>query len=200
MIARLIESSPYAGLLVVLWASGLGLPVPEEVPVVTAGVLAHRGVVRWWLALAVCLGGVLSADVALYWAGRRWGDRVLEHPLLRRLLDPARRDRLAAAYRRRGVAIVFAARHVMGLRSAAFLTAGIARVPFWRFLAADGAAAGVGIPLNFALAYLFTDHIHALMEDVRRVERWIGLLVLLAAAGWLGAIAWRRSRRVLSTE
>jgi membrane protein DedA with SNARE-associated domain len=200
MIAHLIDSSPYAGILAALWAGGLGLPVPEEVPIVTAGVLAHRGVVRWWLALAVCLTGVLSADVALYWAGRHWGDRALDRPLLRRLLDPARLDRLATAYRRHGVVIVFAARHVAGFRSAAFLTAGIARIPFAKFLAADGLAAGYGVPLSFGLAYLFTDHIQALLEDMHRVERWIGLLVLLAAAGALGVAAWRRSRRALSGD
>ena len=134
MIERLIASSPYLGLFVALLLGSLGAPIPEEIPIVTAGVMAHEQVVHWWLALAVCVVGVLSGDLVLYGAGRRWGARVLERPLVRCLLDPARQQELAARYRRHGVLIVFAARHVMGLRAAAFVTAGIVRLPFWKFL------------------------------------------------------------------
>ena len=45
---------------------------------VTAGVLSHQGVMRWWLALATCMVGVMSGDIVLYWVGRRYGGRVLE--------------------------------------------------------------------------------------------------------------------------
>jgi hypothetical protein len=48
-------------------------------------------------------------------------------------------------------------RHVLGLRAAAFLTAGIARVPFWKFILADASGAIVGVPFSFGLAYFFTD-------------------------------------------
>ena len=53
------------------------------------------------------------------------------------MLTREREETLKESYRRHGVKIVFTARHVMGLRAAAFLTAGIARVPFPRFLGAD---------------------------------------------------------------
>src|SRR5262245_23875037 len=121
MFERLIASSPYLGLYVVLVLGGIGLPIPEELPVLTAGVLAHRAVVRWWLALGTCMAGVLTGDLVLYWTGRRWGESVLNRPLVRRFLDAGRRDTLEASYRRYGVWIVFAARHVMGLRAAAFV-------------------------------------------------------------------------------
>ena len=85
----------------------------------------------------------------------------------------------------------------MGLRAAAFLTAGIARVPFWKFIVADAGAAVVGIPLGFGLAYFFTDQIKAIVADVHRAERWLGLAVLLALAAMLviGGVAMESSRR-----
>jgi membrane protein DedA with SNARE-associated domain len=155
---------------------------------------------RWWVALAVCFVGVISGDIVLYWAGRHWGDRALEIPPVRHILDRPRRERLASAYRKNGMIIVFAARHVMGLRAAAFLTAGIARIPFWKFLAADGAAVGYGVPLNFGLAYLFADRVHELLANVHRADRWVALLALVAAVGWLGVALWRRSRRILTSD
>lgn len=91
--------------------------------------------------------------------------------------------------------IVVTARHVPGFRAAAFLTAGIARVPFWRFLAADAGAALVGVPVSFGLAYLFADQVQGLLADVRRLERWLVLAAVVAAGAWIGVSAWRRSRR-----
>jgi len=126
-IAQFLEEFTYLGVFLVLFAAGLGVPMPEELPIMAGGVLAHEGVVRWWLMLPVCVLGVLSGDVALYWIGRHWGERVLSWRVVRFVLSPEREESLKAAYRRHGVKIVFTARHVMGLRAAAFLTAGIAR-------------------------------------------------------------------------
>jgi membrane protein DedA with SNARE-associated domain len=178
-----------------LFAAGVGVPIPEEVPILAGGVLAHEEVVRWWIMLPVCFLGVLSGDVVLYWVGHHWGERIMGWRVVRRVLSPQREERLKAGYRRHGVKIVFMARHVMGLRAAAFLTAGIAEVPFWKFLVVDAAAALISVPLGFGLAFLFTDQVEQVHADVRRVERWVLLLLLLAAAGALAAAAWRRARR-----
>src|SRR4030095_13129099 len=88
------------------------------------------------------------------------------------------------------------ARHVMGLRAAAFLTAGIARVSFWKFVVADAGAAVLGVPVGVCLGYFFTDQIEAIMADVHRAERWLGLAVLLALAAMLVVGVWRWNRRV----
>ena len=198
MLDRLIGASPYLGLFLTLCAAGLGLPIPEEIPIVTAGVLAHRGVVQWWLALPVCIAGVVVGDVALYSIGRHWGDRALALPLIRRILDPARRDRLEAQYRKRGALIVFGARHVAGIRGAAFLTAGIVRLPFWKFMLADGVAIAYGTPLNFALAYFFSARVREILVEMHRVEHWLAAMAILALAGWLGVARYRRGHRIVT--
>jgi membrane protein DedA with SNARE-associated domain len=198
MLDRLITASPYAGLYLALCLGGVGFPIPEEVPVLTAGVLAHRGVVRWWLALLVCIAGVVTGDLVLYLTGRRWGERALDLRLVRRFLDVERRRALEAAYRRYGMLIVFAARHVIGLRAAAFVMAGVVRLPFWKFALADGVAIAYGIPLNFAIAYFFSEHLHAILADLRRVESWIALVLLAGGAAWLSVVLWRRSHRLLA--
>jgi len=65
----------YLGIFAVLLLGSLGVPIPEEMAIIAAAVLSHAGFVRWWLALPVCLLGVLSGDVVLYWVGRHWGVR-----------------------------------------------------------------------------------------------------------------------------
>jgi membrane protein DedA with SNARE-associated domain len=142
--------------------------------------------------------GVLAGDVVLYWAGRRFGGRVLEQPLLRRLVDPARLEQTSAAYRRRGALIVVLARNVVGLRAVAFVAAGVVRLPFWKYLVADVLAVSVGVPLNFGLAYLFTAHLHAILAEIHRVERWLALAALAAGAVALYVALRRRSQRALA--
>ena len=195
MVRAVVEHFTYVGIFTLLLGASLGLPVPEEAPIVAAGVLSGQHLVRWWIALPVCLLGALSGDVVLYWVGHHWGERILEWAPVRRVLSDVREEALRASYRQHGVKILFTARHVMGLRAAAFLTAGIAGVRFGRFLAADAAAAALGVPISFGLAYLFADRIERVLADVHHVEHWVVLLLVTALAGWLGARAWRRARR-----
>jgi membrane protein DedA with SNARE-associated domain len=178
----------------VLFVAGLGVPIPEELPILSAGVLAHEGLARWWIALPVCIAGVIAGDAVLYWVGYHWGERILDWWIVRLVLSPEREERLKVAYRRHGVKIVFTARHVMGVRAAAFLTAGISRIPFWRFLACDAAAALVSVPLAFGAAFLFTDQIEQVVRDVHRVERWLVLLLLAGGAAWIAWVVFRRAR------
>jgi membrane protein DedA with SNARE-associated domain len=193
-----VDSFTYLGIFAMLLVGSLGLPIPEEMPIIGAAVLTHQGVIRWWLALPVCVLGVLSGDMVLYWVGRRWGERVLGWRMVRPVLTAEREQWLCAAYRRHAMKTVATVRHVMGLRAAAFLLAGSARVPFWKFAVADAAAALVGVPLLFGLAYFFTDQVQAVVADVHRAERWLVLAGLLALATMLGVGAWRWRRRIVT--
>jgi membrane protein DedA with SNARE-associated domain len=193
-----VEQFTYLGVFAVLLLASLGVPIPEEMPIIAAAVLAHEGLARWWLALIVCVVGVLSGDIVLYWVGRHWGERVLNWGPVRLVLTPEREERLKAAYRKHAVKTIVTARHVMGLRAAAFLTAGIAHVPFALFLLIDAAAAVLGVPVVFGLAYFFTDQLEEVLADVRRVEGWLAMLAILAVALTLALTTWRRSRRGLS--
>jgi len=107
------------------------------------------------------------------------------------LLTPARSMRLKEAYRRQRDQDNRDVRHLMGLRAAAFLTAGIARVPFGKFLWPMGSCL-VAVTLLFRIAYFFADHIKAIYEQVHRVERWLGPLVLVLATAAVIIVVRRR--------
>jgi len=195
VVADLIEHFTYAGIFLVLFVAGLGAPIPEEIPILAAGVLASEGIVRWWLALIVCIVGALAGDAALYGIGHHWGERVLDWRITRFVLTPEREASLKSAFHRHGVKILFSARFVAGFRAAAFLTAGVVKIPFWRFLLVDGVAAVVGIPVSFGIAYIFTDQLEAVMRGVHRFERILVLAALVVLAGVIAFAAYRKSRR-----
>ena len=170
-LQEFVDNFTYLGIFAVLLLGSLGVPIPEEMPILAAAVLSHEGIVRWWLALPVCLLGVLSGDMVLYWVGRRWGEQVLSWRLVRLVLSPARgavaESRVPTARtedRPHGAACHGTPRRLV-------LTAGSARVPFWKFVVAGAGSALFGVPLAFGLAYFLTDQIKAIMADVHRAER-----------------------------
>ncbi len=186
----------YLGIFAVLVLGSLGVPIPEEMAIIATAVLSHAGLIRWWLALPVCLLGALSGDMVLYWVGRHWGEAVLNWRVVRLVLTLKREQWLNAAYRRHALKTVVTARYIMGLRAAAFLMAGIARVPFWKFVVADAGAAALGVPFLFGLAYFFTEEITAIAADVHRGERWLVLAGLVGLMVVLGVGVWRWKRRL----
>jgi membrane protein DedA with SNARE-associated domain len=194
MLTELIGHFTYPGVFLVLLATGLGLPIPEELPIVIAAMMSRWEVMHWWGALLSCLGGVLAGDMLLYAMGRQFGRRILEWPAARRILTPKREARVMEAYHRHGLKFVILARLVMGLRAAAFLTAGLVRVPFLRFLLVDVAAVLVSVTLAFGLAYAVADSVAVALARGQELQLWVGGAVLLAAAAWI-LVLWHRHRR-----
>jgi membrane protein DedA with SNARE-associated domain len=195
VVAEILGRFSYLGIFALIFSGSFGIPIPEELPIAVAGVLAQRGEVDTVLSLVVCIAGVLTGDLMLYVLGRRWGIRVLQWPLMRAWVTPEREAALAAAYRRYGLLVVAVARLVVGMRTAAFLTAGIARVPVLRFFLVDTAASLVSVPVTFGLGYLLADHVEALLGEIRRAQLWA--LLGIVGAGCLAAgllILYRRTR------
>ena len=54
----------YLGIVIFLTLTGIGLPIPEEVAIVAAGVASKAGALAWYKALAACLVGALLGDKA----------------------------------------------------------------------------------------------------------------------------------------
>ena len=194
MLTQLIIHFSYAGVFLILLATGFGVPIPEELPIAIAAMMARWELMHWWGALLSCLGGVLAGDMLLYGLGRHFGRRILNWPTARRILTPEREKRVMEAYYRHGLKFVVMARLIMGLRAAAFLTAGLVRVPFLRFLLVDVAAVLLSVPISFGAAYLLADSVAMALARVRELQLWVAGGALLVAAGW-GLVLWRRHRR-----
>jgi membrane protein DedA with SNARE-associated domain len=178
------------GVFAALVAAGVGFPMPEELPIVAAGAACGHSVqdphsaLRWWLLLPLCILGVVISDGLLYLMGRIFGLGLLRFPLVSRVLPRERLERIQRNFRRHGVMILLFARLLPGIRSPIFLTAGIMRLSWRRFLLADGLYAIPGVSLLFFLAFWFTDQFRTLVE---RAETYLDRIrPLLIVAGILG--------------
>jgi membrane protein DedA with SNARE-associated domain len=179
----------YLGIFLALVAAGFGFPIPEEIPVVTAGVMVgHQQTEHpyWWIMLPVCIAGVVVSDGLLYGIGRLWGPRLLDYGWVRkRLLPPERRQTIEGNFHRYGVKILLFARLMPGIRSPIFITAGIMRLPFPLFLLADGVYAIPGVSLLFFLGCWFTDQFLRVVEKAESMRPLIVVVVLVAVASFL---------------
>jgi membrane protein DedA with SNARE-associated domain len=182
----------YLAIIVVLILTGSGLPIPEEVPIIAAGILSAHGTLQWEWALASCLFGALAGDCLMYWIGYHFGRSVVrEHPWWAHFVKPEREAKIERMLEKHGLKVFFLARFLVGLRSPVYLSAGIMRVPFRRFMLIDLFCATVVIGLFFSLSYRYgqkiADWIHGLEWGLTAIV----LLALLAAA----IIYFRRRRR-----
>jgi membrane protein DedA with SNARE-associated domain len=196
----------YAFVFVALLLCGFGLPMPEDIILVTGGVLA-------WLAsplevasfhgmlrdegmigmVVVGLAGILAGDSVIFWAGRRFGFRVADFKPLRRVVTPEKLEKVEKLMRRRGNVVVILARYLPGIRAPTYFTAGHARMPYWEFLLYDGAAAMISAPVWVSLGFYFGSNIEAATRQAQRFGHYI--LTAMAVVILVLALRWVRSRR-----
>lgn len=189
-------ASPVAYLVIfgLLILCGVGNPLPEDTILIAGGYLAYAEVVNVYYIIAICYVGIIGGDVLLYSIGRKYGQRVIEHPKFLRLIPIARVDKIRRGFRRWGHWMIFFARFLVGFRSPTFLLSGVMKLPFKEFLVIDCLGAVISVPLFVGLGYLFGTHVEAIRHDVTRVKHWIVAAIILLIAIFF-VWRWFRSRK-----
>ncbi|MFT5685821.1 MAG: membrane protein DedA with SNARE-associated domain, partial [Myxococcota bacterium] len=177
---------------VALMLTPLGLPVPEEVSLLVAGVLAANDHVTVPVALLVSYIGVTLGDVVGWTMGRRAG----LHPtgFISRLVGPEQIVQIEEFYDRWGGWAIVIARQLPGMRLPAFFFAGASGIPLTRFLLIDGTAAIFTTSVFFSLGYIFADDIDAVLlwvDRFRSGSSTFALVGIVVFAIWI----WRRRRK-----
>jgi membrane protein DedA with SNARE-associated domain len=201
MLDILFSHGSYLGIVVVLILTGCGLPIPEEVPIIVAGLLSAQGVLVPQLALLACLVGAVAGDCVMYSIGYHFGHNLLkDHPKLAHFVRADREAKFEEMIERHGLKVLFVARFMVGVRSPVYLAAGILRIPFRRFLLMDLFCATAVVGTFFGLTYFFGEQVAALF---RGVEIGLTVTVLLVIAIVVAVFLWRRrvvSRRSSRTD
>src|SRR5205814_455222 len=109
-----------------------------------------------------------------------WGVRLAHIPFIKKhLLTPERMASISHNFEKYGVKILLFARLTPGIRAPIFITAGISKLPWIKFLVADGIYAVPGVSLLFLLGYWFGDTVAGLIEAGESQVRSIIWMVLL---------------------
>jgi membrane protein DedA with SNARE-associated domain len=140
----------------VILTESMGVPLPGEIILVSASLLAATGVVNvWGVAIAAATGAIIGDSIG-YAIGRRGGRALLERFGRRfpKHFGPAHLARAERTFDKYGVWAVFFGRFVALLRILAGPLAGALHVPYRKFLIAN-ATGGIVWAFGTALVIFY---------------------------------------------
>ena len=191
----------YWAVLFVLIICGFGVPIPEDITLVSGGVIAglYPESVNSHLMLLVSMIGVLAGDSCMYWLGRIYGTRILRFRPMRKVLTLQRLKMVREKFAQYGNRVLFVARFLPGLRAPIYMVAGITRrVSFIRFLLLDFFAAIISVPIWVYLGDLGASNLDWLHEQIKKGQSIIYILIALLAIYLVWK--WHKGRKKVSKK
>jgi membrane protein DedA with SNARE-associated domain len=193
-IASWLPHFPYLGLFLLLALGTMGFPFPEDTILIMSGFLAAQRVINPVPAFFIIYPTLLMTDFLLFWSGKRFGRRGVEHRRFQRILSPCRLQRLEEAFKKWGLFVILVGRLLPGLRAQLFLAAGVVKFPGSRFILADAVSALVTIGLMAGVGYAGGKKIEVWKEVLSRMGEGVGLGLVVILTGVL-LVKWLRRRR-----
>lgn len=164
----------------------LGIPIPAFPVLIWAGAVAHDDPLRLVLAFVLASVAGTAGNLPWYWAGRRYGHRVLRL-VCRVTLSPDSCVRQTEnAFERRGPAMLVVARFLPGFETVAPPLAGALRLEMPVFLLYDLAGSALRAAAGLALGLVFHDQVGWLLEWLAELGGHAMLLIGILLAGYIG--------------
>ncbi|PJZ68286.1 DedA family protein [Leptospira perolatii] len=185
----------YIAVFLTLLLCGFGLPVPEDVSLVSGGVIAGLGYANPHFMFGIGMAGVLVGDSAVFLLGRIYGEKVLRIPFIAKFLTPERFAQVQEKFEKYGQWVVFVARFMPGLRMPIYLTAGTSdRIAFSRFLTLDTIAAAISVPVWVYLGFFGASNLEKLEEWVHQGQLTVFAILGLFLSTVLFIFYWKKKR------
>lgn len=198
-IIRLVESYGYAVVFAFVAIESLGIPLPGETVLVTAGALAALGHLSiWWVIVAAATGGIVG-DAAGYWIGRLGGLALLRRYGRVIHFDDKKLARIHTFFERHGPKAVFLGRFIALLRTWAALLAGTAEMRYGVFTLYNVMGGITWAAVFGTLGYIFGQSLPLLERYIGQASLAAVLLVALVVALALGW-QWFNDNRDALTE
>jgi len=156
----------------------IGFVLPGETSVIVAGVVASQGRVNVVVLCALVVVAAIIGDTVGYEVGRHYGKSLMTLPILNR--RHVELERALDGLRRRGVIYVFVGRFTAFLRAVMPGLAGMSRMRYRRFLAANASGALIW-GVSFTLVGYFAG---SALTSIEKYSGWAttSLLVLIVVA------------------
>lgn len=189
-----LESIPplviYLSVGLIIGLESVGIPLPGEIMLVSAGVAASQGLADPVLLGVFAASGAIVGDSVGYVIGRRYGRSLLDW-LGRKFpkhLGPDKVAHAEEAFARWGAGAVFGGRFVALLRILAGPLAGVLGMPYARFLFANATGGAMWAGVVTTVAYVFG----VVAEKWIKGFSWVGLAVTVAIS--VGIMFYMRRR------
>ncbi len=200
---ELLSLASERGVAVVFFATlaaRLGAPIPASAVLVVAGGLAAMGQLSLWSTVLGSLLGNLLGDAAWFYAGRRFGHRIMRL-LCKVSLSPDTCVRQSESLITRwGGTSLIAAKFVPGVSVVAPPMAGALHMSTARFIGFDTLAALIWSAAFLIPGWIFSTQIQAVLDALADAGAAALLVLLVAVVAGIGLRYWRRRAMLMAVD
>jgi membrane protein DedA with SNARE-associated domain len=196
-VQRFVHAGGYYVIFALLFACGLGLPLPEDIPLILGGYFAAIGELHLGIVAFVAWFGIIGGDCVLYHMGKKYGLNITKAPLIGKHVTQEGIEKAQKLFEKYGIWVVGVGRMFAGIRGAMVLAAGTIRYNFIKFLIADGIGAIASGGLFLMLGYWAgkkLGNLNKLRAKIQHVEHWILLGLIVVVVISIGVYIYRRKR------
>lgn len=163
---------------VILIFCGLGLPLPEDILLITLGYLVFNGYGNIYMALILGYLGIMIGDSIIFFLGNKYGVQIVKNKIFSKVFTKERLRRAKRFTLDHGKKTLFFARFLPGLRTAVFFSCATLKVKFRTFFIIDSIAALLSAPIFVLLGYYFGNKIETLIELIKRIDRVVVMILI----------------------
>lgn len=186
----------YGFIVCFMLASSCGLPVPEELILVSAGLVAYmshhpekfpppypgaEGVNIITLCI-VCFLAVMGSDVLIYFIGKFFGGRIIKTKFFQKAVAGEGFDKINSFFQKYGGWACGIFRFTPGLRFPGHLSCGLLGIPVWKFVLIDSFVAMISVPTQVYFVATYGEVILEKMKEFKLIT--LGVLAA-AVVFWL---------------
>jgi len=192
----IVNNSSYApwitlGLVLI---AGFNFPVSIDMVMVLSAVLAATTIPEHTLSLYMSLlvGCYLSAWIS-YWMGRTVGGKLLKIRYFAKMLPEKRLKKVGAFYEKHGQLTLLFGRFIpFGMRNCIFMTTGISRSSFGKFIRRDALACFVWTTVCFFTYYSLGQNYELLIQKIKTANLFIFVAFGVTV---IGLLCYKRYRK-----
>lgn len=184
----------HISIFIALLLGGVGFPIPEDLPLILAGVVASQKIVSLRGIYLTSYFGVVLADQLIYFIGYFFGKKLVTAGIKSPFLPSINQEKINTireGLRKKRLVYIFLGRHLFPLRTATFITAGALGIPYFEFLIADAFAALLSVSIVIGIGYFLGEQLSH--ETIKYLINQIHYLILIATVlGFLIYLAYRK--------
>jgi len=183
----------------------LGLPVPEEVTLLSAGVVGYLATnpdqfpppegadqaVNPHILAAICFFAVFLSDLLVFWIGRLGAKRLDRSKRMQKYMNSQNMKKVVVWTQKYGSWMAGVFRFTPGIRFPGHMACGVLGLSPWKFMLVDGTAALLTVPTQVLLIAYYGEEILYYFKQFK-----IAILLLLLFA--IVFFVFRKSKRISS--
>ena len=169
----------YTAIAILMTAGSFGLPVSEEIVIISAGLMAFIGshpelypdiasttsTVTIPMASIVCFGSVFLSDFLVFLLGRFASNHIHNYPFFSKLIPQKKMQKISKLIDQYGYIYPALFRLIPGLRFPGHFSSGLFRISFFQFTLVDGIAALLTVPTQVILVGIFGETIISHLKE-----------------------------------